>query len=87
MLVLAGSAVTAPLVAQAWISARYAPAIYTLETAPARRVAIVLGARVYPNGRLSGMLRDRVDTAIELYKAGKVQKAAHDRRQQPGRLQ
>ena len=64
----------APFAAQAWINARYAPAIYTLADAPARRVAIVLGARVYPNGRLSGMLRDRVDTAIELYKAGKVQK-------------
>ena len=37
-------------------------------------MALVLGARVYANGRLSGMLRDRVETAVALYKAGKVQK-------------
>ena len=41
---------------------------------PTERVALVLGARVYANGRLSGMLRDRVETAVALYKAGKVQK-------------
>ena len=36
------------------------------------RVAIVYGARVYPSGRLSAMLRDRVETSIELYHAGEV---------------
>lgn len=38
------------------------------------RVAIVFGARVYGSGRLSAMLRDRVDTAVDLYQAGKVDK-------------
>lgn len=57
-----------------WINWRYSQAIYSLDTAPAERVAIVFGAQIYPNGRLSSMLRDRVDTAIELYKQGKVQK-------------
>jgi SanA protein len=57
-----------------WISWRYAPAIYAAEQVTPMRVAIVFGARVYPNGRLSTMLRDRVDTAIQLYKSGKVQK-------------
>ena len=38
------------------------------------RVAIVFGARVYGSGRLSAMLRDRVDTAIALYEAGVVDK-------------
>lgn len=33
---------------------------------------MVFGAAVYANGRLSPVLRDRVDTAIDLYKAGKV---------------
>jgi SanA protein len=56
------------------VQARYQDKIYLLQDAPARRVAIVLGARVYPNGSLSGMLRDRVETAVALYKAGKVQK-------------
>jgi len=36
------------------------------------RVAIVFGASVYGNGDLSPVLADRVDTAIELYRAGKV---------------
>jgi SanA protein len=57
-----------------WVEARYGVAIQPIERVEKDRVAIVFGARVYPGGRLSGMLRDRVDTAIELYKAGKVQK-------------
>jgi SanA protein len=36
------------------------------------RVAIVFGASVYGNGELSPILEDRVDTAIELYRARKV---------------
>lgn len=37
-------------------------------------VAIVFGARVYANGYLSAMLRDRVETAVGLYHAGEVRK-------------
>ncbi len=37
-------------------------------------VAIVLGAKVLENQRLSDMLADRVNTGIELYKKGKVKK-------------
>lgn len=36
--------------------------------------ALVLGAKVHQGGRLSDMLRDRMDKAIELYHAGAVQK-------------
>ena len=36
--------------------------------------ALVLGARVYKNGVLSYVLKDRVDTAISLYKSGVVKK-------------
>lgn len=39
---------------------------------PRPRVAIVFGASVYGNGELSPVLEDRVDTAIELYRARKV---------------
>lgn len=35
---------------------------------------IILGAGVYPNGNLSPMLKDRVDTTIELYKNNKITK-------------
>jgi SanA protein len=38
------------------------------------RIAIVYGAAVYQSGKLSDALYDRVFTAVELYKAGKVKK-------------
>jgi len=39
---------------------------------PNPRVAVVFGASVYGNGDLSPILADRVETAIELYNARKV---------------
>jgi SanA protein len=57
-----------------WVESRYSARIFTPDQVQAERVAIVFGARVYRSGRLSAMLRDRVDTAIDLYRAGKVQK-------------
>ncbi len=44
------------------------------ESVITKPVAIVFGAGYYENGRLSPILQDRVDTAIELYKKGKVKK-------------
>ena len=41
---------------------------------PAKYTAIVLGASVYANGNLSPILKDRVDSALELYTAGKVER-------------
>lgn len=38
------------------------------------RVGIVYGARVFPDGRLTNSLYDRVLTAVELYRAGRVKK-------------
>lgn len=63
-----------PFVWRWWLEEHYASQIYAGDVVRQERVAIVFGARVYGNGRLSGMLRDRVDTAIELYKSGKVSK-------------
>lgn len=63
-----------PFAWRAWVEWTYASDIYPLEEAPPARVALVFGARVYPDGRLSSMLADRVDTAVALYKAGKVEK-------------
>lgn len=45
---------------------------YEADAVPARRVALVLGARVYSSGRLSAMLADRVAMAADLYEAGEV---------------
>jgi len=57
-----------------WTDHRYRQSIYTVETVPSRRVAIVFGAGVWPDGRLSDVLADRVATAVELYRRGKVEK-------------
>jgi SanA protein len=39
---------------------------------PKPRVAVVFGASVFGNGELSPVLEDRVDTAIELYRAKQI---------------
>lgn len=39
---------------------------------PSSNTVIVLGASVYSNGKLSPILQDRVDTALQIYKAGKA---------------
>jgi SanA protein len=44
------------------------------EQLPRAQAALVLGARVFPGGRLSVMLEDRVRSAAELYHAGRVGK-------------
>jgi len=48
--------------------------ILSPEKVPESDAIIVLGAYVYPNGRLSDILKDRVDTALELYNNGKGKK-------------
>lgn len=47
---------------------------YSTETAPVRPVAIVFGAGLRRDGSPTLVLRDRVETAAELYKQGKVLK-------------
>ena len=46
--------------------------IYSLDAVPERPVAIVFGAQVFPSGRPSAMLADRIRMGAELYAAGKV---------------
>jgi SanA protein len=57
-----------------WIEWRYTRDIKTVTDVRKERVAIVFGAAVYGNGRLSAMLQDRVRTGVDLYQAGKVDK-------------
>ena len=45
-----------------------------IETLPATNTVIVLGASVHSDGKLSPILQDRVDTALDLYKKGKVKR-------------
>lgn len=50
------------------------PRTFNVEDAPARRVAVVFGAGLRYDGTPTAVLRDRVKTGVELYKAGKVEK-------------
>jgi SanA protein len=58
-----------------WIQWRYDRLVVTeMAAAPEIPVAIVFGAGIRADGRLSPMLADRMDTAVALYDAGKVRK-------------
>ncbi len=48
--------------------------MFQVEEAPKRRAAIVFGAGLQRDGTPSPVLRDRVETAADLYFAGKVEK-------------
>ena len=56
------------------VQARDALLITEVEAAPARPVAIVFGVGIRSGGRLSPILKDRMDTAIALYNTGKARK-------------
>jgi SanA protein len=58
-----------------WVGWRYGNRIFhqAAETPP-RPAAIVFGAGYWPSGQLSSALADRMETAIELYKADRVNK-------------
>jgi SanA protein len=64
----------APLVWRRTVRSYYAGRINTPSSAPSEQVAIVFGAAVYGNGRLSSVLRDRMETAITLYQSEKINK-------------
>jgi SanA protein len=63
-----------PLAWYLWARWHFGHQVYSIQHVRRERVAIVFGARIYADGRLSPMLRDRVETAVELYKVGKVNK-------------
>jgi SanA protein len=48
--------------------------VYTVTDVPTRRVAIVFGAGLWRDGSPTPVLYDRVATAVDLYRAGKVEK-------------
>jgi SanA protein len=59
---------------RAWTDWRYGPLAYAPADVPARPVALVFGAGIWPDGSLSDILADRVAVAAELYRLGKVDK-------------
>jgi vancomycin permeability regulator SanA len=48
--------------------------IYTIEKAPSKPIAIVLGAGLRRDGTPTHVLQDRITTAVALYQQGKVMK-------------
>lgn len=48
--------------------------MYGTDNIPRKQVVLVLGARVWPDGKMSDMFQDRVDVALDLYKSGKAGK-------------
>lgn len=75
LLVLVVLALLAPAALRAWVGRRYAGQIYaTVAGTPPSPLAVVFGAGYWPGGRPSDALADRMDTAIDLYTAGKVNK-------------
>ncbi len=74
-LALAAAATTITvLVTRLAVAAEAQSRIFTIENVPAKRIAIVFGAGVYRNGYPMLELSDRVATAADLYRAGKVDK-------------
>ncbi len=57
-----------------YTNAAYNPKIFSAKDSPSAPVAIVFGAGLNRNGTATLVLRDRVDTAIQLYRDGKTQK-------------
>ncbi len=51
-----------------------APRTFSVEDVPSTRVAIVFGAGLYRDGSAGPVLGDRVETAVQLYEQGKVEK-------------
>jgi vancomycin permeability regulator SanA len=58
---------------QLWIHGAAAGSVYDEAAVPKRPVALVLGAKVHPDGTLSAFLEARVAQAKRLYDAGKVE--------------
>jgi vancomycin permeability regulator SanA len=69
---LALVACVALAVARLYVTADTASRRYAISNVPPRHVALVFGAGLLPDGSPSPMLADRVDAAVELYRAGKV---------------
>lgn len=56
------------------LTRRYHAAIHMEASTVSAPVAIVFGAGYWPSGRLSNVLMDRLDAAIDLYESGSVRK-------------
>jgi SanA protein len=74
ILVLGVLFLLAIVVPRLWTALYAWPRLHDVSDAPAQQVAIVFGAGLRRDGSPSPVLRDRVDTAAQLYFSGKVEK-------------
>lgn len=74
LVVLASLALLVMLIARIAVIQYSRSRLFTTETAPPASAALVFGAGLRRDGTPTTVLRDRVDTAAALYRAGKVQK-------------
>jgi len=57
------------------LTVRYGHSIYSSpEAVPQRPVALVLGAGYWPDGTPSDVMKDRIEAAVDLYRAGRIRK-------------
>src|SRR4051812_906964 len=77
-LVLVLLVVVLPVFFERWVHSSFSRDMYGSATdvpdSPMPRVALVFGAGLWPGNRPSPILYDRLTTAAQLYKLGKVQK-------------
>jgi SanA protein len=71
---IAGFLLVAPWFLRGWIQWLAKDDVYTVESVPGTPVALVLGAGLWRDGRPTPVLYDRVATAVDLYRAGRVKK-------------
>jgi len=72
LLIIAAVFLAVPVIWRMTVKLYFHAAIFDQNIVPKQPVALVFGAAVYGQDRLSPILRDRVDTAVELYRAGLV---------------
>ncbi len=73
MVLFAAFVAVSPFLVRGAVNLMFDRRIYVPLETPAQPVAVVFGAAVYGD-RLSSVLRDRMDTAIDLYQAGLVER-------------
>ena len=72
--ILACAASVILILPRVWVHFRYQSRIFWEQEAPSAPVAIVFGAGLQRNGNPTLILRDRMETAAQLYWTGKAQK-------------
>ncbi len=75
IIILSGSTILAISLINSHIQKKSEAYIFfDIDKAPKTQAVLILGAKVSQSGRMSPMLYDRVETALDLYNEGKVEK-------------